>query len=227
MNVKGYIKQIIVEYPYLYKLLTFKLGVIKNKGKRNVIKNKSLSLSGSSITIKGNDNIVILESGCVLNKVLISIKGNNHILRIGKNVRIFEGGGIRFEDTFNRIDIDEYTTIQSANIVASDSQNFIKIGCDCLFSSNIVIRTSDGHSIIDAKSGNRINKSKSVFIGNHVWLGHGVNVLKGAYIGNNVVIGTHSIVTKTVEESCLAVGNPARIVRKDINWDRKRLNNYV
>jgi acetyltransferase-like isoleucine patch superfamily enzyme len=50
-------------------------------------------------------------------------------------------------------------------------------------------------------------------IGDNVWIGDKVTILKGVNIGNNVIIGANSVVTKDIENNCVAVGNPCRKVR--------------
>lgn len=51
-------------------------------------------------------------------------------------------------------------------------------------------------------------------IGNNVFVGAGAIVLPGVTIGNNVVIGAGSVVTKDIPNDSVAVGNPARVVKK-------------
>ena len=46
-----------------------------------------------------------------------------------------------------------------------------------------------------------------------MWLGGGVVVCPGVTIGDNCVVGAGSVVTKDLPASCLAVGNPARVLR--------------
>lgn len=58
------------------------------------------------------------------------------------------------------------------------------------------------------------NVSLPIHIGHDVWIGHGAIVLKGTTIGNGAVIGAGSVVTKDVPDYCIAVGNPARVIRK-------------
>lgn len=53
-----------------------------------------------------------------------------------------------------------------------------------------------------------------VRIGNNVWLGDGVAVLAGAVIGDGCVIGANAVVTGNVPPETLAVGSPARPVRR-------------
>ena len=94
--------------------------------------------------------------------------------------------------------------------------NHIKIGSDCIIAMGTVIRDNDGgnHRI---ESLNYVN-SKPVVIGNHVWLCENVMVLKGVTIGEGSIIAAGSLVTKDVPPHCLAMGVPAKVVRKNIEW---------
>ncbi len=53
-----------------------------------------------------------------------------------------------------------------------------------------------------------------VTIGHNVWLGDGVAVLAGAAIGDGCVIGANAVVTGTIPPGTVAVGAPARPVRR-------------
>lgn len=53
-----------------------------------------------------------------------------------------------------------------------------------------------------------------VTIGNNVFIGAGSAILPGVSIGDNVVIGAHSVVTKSIPNNCVAVGNPAKVIKK-------------
>ena len=55
---------------------------------------------------------------------------------------------------------------------------------------------------------------KPVHICRNVWIGAGATILPGVTIGENAVIGAASVVTKDVPANCIAVGNPARVVKK-------------
>lgn len=51
-------------------------------------------------------------------------------------------------------------------------------------------------------------------IGKNCWLGEGVIVMPGVTIGDGCVIGAHSVVNKDMPAACIAVGSPARVVKK-------------
>lgn len=58
------------------------------------------------------------------------------------------------------------------------------------------------------------SKSTKVTIGSNCLIGVNAIVLPGVSIGDEVVIGSGSVVTKDIETNCIAVGNPATVVRK-------------
>jgi acetyltransferase-like isoleucine patch superfamily enzyme len=94
----------------------------------------------------------------------------------------------------------------------------ISIGEFCLFGGDVDVTISDMHSIVDAASGKRLNPAGNVTLGNHVWVGQRSTILKGVSIGHDAIIGAGSIVTRDVPANCIAVGNPARAVRKGVTW---------
>ena len=56
--------------------------------------------------------------------------------------------------------------------------------------------------------------AKPITIGKDCWLGGGVVVLPGVTIGDGVTIGAASVVTKDIPSRTVAVGNPARVIKK-------------
>lgn len=55
--------------------------------------------------------------------------------------------------------------------------------------------------------------AQGISIGAGSWIGSGAIILDGVRIGRNVVIGAGAVVSKDVPDYCVAVGNPARVVR--------------
>ncbi len=56
--------------------------------------------------------------------------------------------------------------------------------------------------------------AEPVTIGDNCWIGGGATILPGVTIGNNVTIGAGSVVTRDIPDNTVAVGNPARVIRK-------------
>lgn len=166
--------------------------IVKGYNNRVIIK-ENANVAYSNIKIEGNNNTVILD-GCV-SIIGAFIKGNNCTLTIGKGSLIDE----------------------STQIFLMGQNNSIEIGEECMFADNVEIWASDTHLITDL-NGKPINPSKSVKIGNHVWLGRHVKVMKGTTIGEHSVVGLGSIVSKDIPDHCIAVGIPAKVVRDGITW---------
>lgn len=64
---------------------------------------------------------------------------------------------------------------------------------------------------------------KSVNIENDVWIGEKVIILPGVTIGKRSIIGAGSVVTKSIPAYSIAVGNPAKVIKK---WDFE-LNSWI
>ncbi len=55
--------------------------------------------------------------------------------------------------------------------------------------------------------------AQGISIGNGSWIGSGAIILDGVRIGRNVVVGAGAVVTRDIPDYCIAVGNPARVIR--------------
>ena len=53
-----------------------------------------------------------------------------------------------------------------------------------------------------------------VIIGEGCWIGQNVCILPGVCIGKKSVIGAGAVVTKSIPDYSIAVGNPARVIKK-------------
>ena len=56
--------------------------------------------------------------------------------------------------------------------------------------------------------------SKEVTIGNDCWIGGNTVIMPGVTIGDGVTVGASSVVTKSIPSYSVAVGSPARVIRK-------------
>lgn len=58
-----------------------------------------------------------------------------------------------------------------------------------------------------------VRQTNEVKIGDGAWLGENVSVI-GASVGKQSVIGANSVVTKDIPDYCVAVGSPARVIKR-------------
>jgi len=63
----------------------------------------------------------------------------------------------------------------------------------------------------------RPDEVKPVRIGRYAWIGHNSFIMKGVTIGEGASIGVNSVVVNDIPPYCVAMGNPARVVVKNIN----------
>ena len=91
--------------------------------------------------------------------------------------------------------------------------NCVEIGDKVIIAWDCVIMDHDYHSPDGTDE-----VTKSVFIGERVWIGCRAIILKGVTIGEGAVVGAGSVVTKDVEPFTLVTGNPARAIKKIAGW---------
>jgi len=134
----------------------------------------------------------------------LSIKGNYLIGRgcrfdIGENACVTIGDG-------------GYINCNSSIII----MHKLSIGDNCAISWNCQFLDEDFH-IIDYEEKKDI--PNSIEIGNHVWIGCGVKIYKGTKISDGCVVASDSVVKGIFDkENCLIGGNPAKILKENINW---------
>lgn len=176
------------------------------------------------INISGKNNSIYIEEGTVFSGV-VNIHGEGNKLHINRYSRI--SGKFYLAGNNGSIKIGHNTSFEDVSIVCGEGNN-VWIGKDCMFSRRIEIRTSDGHSIVDKESGHRTNISQDIKIGDHVWIGTDCLILKSTEIPDDCVVGGRSVVNKIFKlPGCLIAGNPARVLREKITWQRERKEKFT
>lgn len=155
------------------------------------------------------------------------VKSKKNILqqlfgRVGKNIHV----DIDFHCEYGKHIFIGNQVIINMNCTFVDN-NIIEIGDNVLIASNVQLYTAT-HStkvyeriVEDWNKGMEICKTYAlpIKIGNGVWIGGGAIILPGVTIGENSVIGAGSIVTHSIPDNCIAVGNPCRVIK---HIDNKR-----
>lgn len=138
--------------------------------------------------------------------------------------------------------------MESNSVLRIDGSNYIKPDSDIQIFKNAKLRigsggTNLGLKIVCAKDiwiGDHVHIGRDVWIrdnnGGHkiiqfgytdqapvkicdnVWLCSNVSVMKGVTIGEGTVIAGNSVVTHSIPAHCIASGNPAQVIAKDIVW---------
>lgn len=106
-------------------------------------------------------------------------------------------------------------TFVNFNLTALDVAT-IHIGDDCQIGPNVQLLTPI-HPVEPQPRKDKLEGAKPIVIGDNVWLGGGVIVCPGVTIGENSVIGAGSVVTRDIPANVVAVGNPARVIRENID----------
>lgn len=167
----------------------------------------------------GKDNVIDIASWCHGN-LLILINGSNNRIHVGKNVRFGSKCAIQIDGNNCEVYIGDDTTFTRKIHLACEAGKTLRIDEDCMFSYNIVVRTSDSHTIFDINEKEKLNHPADVIIGKHVWVGPNVTIGKGVNIGEGSVVASNSVVTHTCPNNCLLAGAPAQVKRENISWSR-------
>lgn len=113
---------------------------------------------------------------------------------------------------------DRVTSTGQLHIAAYDN---VTIEDDVMFATNVYI--SDGsHGIATADTPYKfqaIERILPVRVGRGSWIGQNVVITPGVTIGELCVIGANSVVTKSIPPQSIAVGAPARVVKR---WNAER-----
>lgn len=145
----------------------------------------------------------------------LRITGSKNI-HIGRNVLIYSKAWISANPitgfTPELIISDNISIGDFAHIVASRR---IVIGPDVLIANHVYI-SDNLHCYEDPEIPVRwqpINQCNDVYIGEGSWIGENVCII-GASLGKHCVIGANSVVTHDIPDFCVAVGAPARVIKK-------------
>lgn len=137
-------------------------------------------------------------------------------LYIGDNVDIHSGA--RIENPSKNPNIK----IMFGNNCCAWFNFTILAGADVTIGNNVAIASdvfiSSGGHMTDPESdisyGGQPYVGKPVVIKDGAWIGQKVCILGGVTIGQKSIIGAGSVVVNNIPDYCIAVGNPAKVVKR-------------
>ena len=147
----------------------------------------------------------------------------NKKIKIGKNLVLISTS--YFSDPGINHPVIIRTLNQDAELIIGDNvgisggriccANKVIIGNNVMFGANTFVTDTDFHPIdpLNRRDSSEKINTAPVIIEDNVFLGMNVIVLKGVKIGKNSIIAAGSIVTREIEENCIAAGIPARKIK--------------
>lgn len=185
----------------------------------NVIMSSSVFESGIKVVFRGKNNKLEIHRQASLKDVVVVFDCDDAVCIIGKNQ--FRGTvRLGLECT---VKIGAGVTCTTPAYISTAERSSVLLGNDVMIAGGVEIRSDDGHPIFDVVSRKRINLPKDIVIKNHVWLGASSKILGGTVLKEGSVVGIGSIVKGKFPNNCVVAGVPARVVRKNIAWERPHL----
>lgn len=139
---------------------------------------------------------------------------------IGENCQIHAESWIDCVEKYENIDYNPRIEIGDGSYIGHRTHIIacgqMKIGKNVLFADGIYI-SDNLHGFEDLTKpiiSQPLKTPGPVVIEDEVWLGEGVCVLPNVTIGKHAVIGSNSVVTKDIPAYCVAVGSPAKVIRR-------------
>jgi len=89
----------------------------------------------------------------------------------------------------------------------------VKIGNRVFFGPSVSIFAATHETEVQSRREN-IEYARGVDIGDDCWIGGNTTILPGITVGEGCTIGTGSVVTRDIPPFSVAVGSPARVIKK-------------
>lgn len=199
MSLRSELERIPVIGSFLKKRRESKvLSRMTCRGKVNLSLTSTVFLMDNST----KEDIVLEENVSMYGKLASQNHGK---IRMGKFTKIGPGSTIQCVD---EVTIADYATI-AINVYICDNNNH-PINPEYRLYMRTTSETDDSRKW-------RHSAHAPVHIGRNCWIGQNVRIQKGVTIGENSIIAANSVVTKSVPANCIAAGNPARVVKTDID----------
>lgn len=181
----------------IYRKILSKITLVGNNPEITERTDIVLKNGSSRDDIIINNNVMLLD--CMILSVCTGKVHLGNYVKIGQNSKLF---------AVERIEIGDYTAI-ATDVTIVDNNNH-PVNPEFRQYMRTTPHNSDSRLWIHSDH-------KPVIIGKNCWIGANVRIQKGVIIGDNSIIAACSVVTKDVPANCIAAGNPAKVVKTDID----------
>ena len=190
---------------YISGVRTLTNSSITFRGSNNVLMGDDVDLKNSRLVFQGSNSLIYLSNSHRVYILTVSI-WNNNTLYIGKNC------------SFN-----------GAVSLSLSEERSIFIGDTCMFSAGITFDTADPHLIYSTETQERVNPSKDIILGDHIWVGRNVSILKGAKVHSGSICALGSVVSgsKEIPSNCVVGGTPAKVISENVFWLPNCVHSYT
>ena len=158
-------------------------------------------------------------------RVYLSHGANKNNIELDFKSRIY---GVLAAQYDGHIFIGKYSQLGPNSIIRA--VNKVYIGDYTAIASNVVISDNNSHPV-NPKDRLAMQKTPSgskerswiysdnapIIIGKNCWIGEISRICKGVTIGDGSIVAANAVVTKDVPQNCIAAGNPARVVKSEID----------
>jgi acetyltransferase-like isoleucine patch superfamily enzyme len=102
------------------------------------------------------------------------------------------------------------------------------IGSNCRFSYEVIIRATDGHTIVEKDTRHILNEQKHpLIIGDHCWIGLRTIINKNVQLPHDTIVGSGSVLTKKIDDPyCIIAGSPARVIKNNVKHHKETIYEF-
>lgn len=225
-QLKKYI-QLLRDINWLQTFYIYRLRTSDKSTSCRVMNRMDLRISKTAnIRLSPHTNLELNKQKTIIYTPSIHIIDNNHIsehsqlymgknstLEVSGNVQIFEGSILQIHQDA-KLSIDDHSYINGATI---DCSTEIQIGKNCAIATGAFLLDNDWHKITYHNESKE--DKKPIIIEDKVWIGARAIVLKGVRIGTGAIVAAGSVVTKDVPPRTIVAGNPAKVIKENIDWE--------
>ncbi|MGH4038745.1 MAG: acyltransferase [Sphaerochaeta sp.] len=209
------LKTIIYNWKYLPLRYAKYLPIVV--GKRVKIKGKGRILLSEEIVMPATKMYIGLNALKWAGEweTVISLDGN--LVINGEHFFVGSGSAIEISKEASLICGDNFNVTGKTTIICRKKIEFSE---NCLLSWDTLIMDTDAHTIVSENGEKNVNKR--IKFGENTWICAKSNVLSGSELARNTVIGCGSVVKGVCEEeNVVLAGNPARVVKRGIDWNNE------